>query len=97
MRFFSTKAANVQVKHYHTFGYPVYILDCRLQLNSKGVSKWEPRSRLGIYVGRPHVRVGSVGLVLDPKTGLVSPQYHVVYDDQFSTVSHMRDLSVPSN
>ena len=31
------------------------------------------------------------------KTGLVSPQYHVVYDDQFSTVHHMQDLTVPSN
>ena len=40
---------------------------------------------------------GSVALVLNPKTGLVSPQYNVVYDDQFSTVHHMRDLTVPPN
>ena len=36
-------------------------------------------------------------LVLKPKTGLVSPQYHVVYDDQFRIVHHMRDLTVPPN
>ena len=29
--------------------------------------------------------------------GLVSPQYHVVYDDQFITFHHMRDLTVPPN
>ena len=38
-----------------------------------------------------------MALVLNPKTGLVSPQYYVVYDDQFSTVHHMRDLTVPPN
>ena len=38
-----------------------------------------------------------MSLVLNPKTRLVSPQYHVVYDDQFSTFYHMRDLTVPPN
>ena len=28
---------------------------------------------------------------------MLSPQYHVVYDNQLSTVSHLRDLSVPPN
>ena len=27
MKFSNTKAVNVQLKHYHTFGCPVYILD----------------------------------------------------------------------
>ena len=43
----------------------------RLQSNLKGVPKWEPRSRLGIYVGHSPAHVGSVGLVLNLKTGLV--------------------------
>ena len=38
-----------------------------------------------------------MALFLNPKTGLVLPQYHVVYDYQFSTVHHMRDLTVPPN
>lgn len=97
MKFSSAKAVNVQLKHYHTFGCPVYILDSRLQSNPKGVPKWEPRSRLGIYVGHSPAHAGSVALVLNPKTGLVSPQYHVVFDDQFTTVPHMRALTVPPN
>ena len=40
MRFSGTKAVNVQVKHYHTFECTIYILDSRLQKNSKGVLKW---------------------------------------------------------
>ena len=97
MKFSNTKAVNVQLKHYHTFGCPVYILDSRLQTNPKGVPKWEPQSRLGIYVGHLPAHAGSVELVLNPTTGLVSPQYHVVYGDQFSTVHHIRDLTVPPN
>ena len=89
MKFSDTKAVNVQLKNYHTFGFPVYILYLILQYNPKGVPKWEPRSRLVIYVGHLPAHAGSVALVLKPKTGLVLPKYHVVYDDQLSTVHHM--------
>ena len=97
MRFSITKAVNVQLNHYHTFGCLVYILDSRLQTNPKGVPKWEPRSRLGIYVGHSPAHAVILALFLNPKTGLVSPQYHVVYDDQFSTAHHMRGLTFPPN
>ena len=36
-------------------------------------------------------------LVLNSITGYVSPQYHVVFDDTFSTVEHMRKVTVPGN
>ena len=34
-------------------------------------------------------------LVLNPQTGLLSSQFHVIFDDTFSTVSHMRDETIP--
>ena len=68
-----------------------------MQTNSKGVPEWEPRSRLDIYVGHSPAHPGSVELVLNPKTGIVSPQHHVVYDDQLITVHHMQNLTVPIN
>jgi hypothetical protein len=34
-------------------------------------------------------------LVLNPRTGHVSPQFHVVYDDDFTTVSNLRAATVP--
>ena len=52
---------------------------------------------MGIYVGHSPAYEGSVALALNSKTGLVSLQYHVVYDDQFSTVHHMLNLTVPPN
>ena len=59
--------------------------------------KWDPRSRLGIYVGRSPFHAGNVALVLNPQTGHISPQYHVVFDDTFSTVPFLRSGEEPPN
>ena len=73
-----------RLKHYHTFGCPVYVLDARLQdAGGPGPPTWDPRARLGIYLGHSPSHAGSVALVLNPRTGLVSPQFHVVIDDMF--------------
>ena len=84
MKFSQAIASSVKLKNYHTFGCPVYILDSRLQdAGGAGPPKWDPRSRLGIYLGHSPSHAGSVALVLNPKTGLISPQFHVVVDDDF--------------
>ena len=49
-------------------------------------SKWQSRSRRGVFVGYSRVHSSDVPLILNPKTGHISPQYHVVFDDSFSTV-----------
>ena len=40
--------------------------------------------------------MGSVALVLNPKTLHVSPQYHVVIDDDLLTVPAMKNKEVPA-
>jgi len=97
MSFSQSQAMNTRLENYHPFGCPCYVLDSRIQSNPKGLPKWEPRARLAIYVGHSPAHAGSVALVLNPKTGLVSPQYHVVFDDTFSTISHLRSGTIPSN
>jgi hypothetical protein len=69
----------------HVFGCPVYVLDPRLQ-DSKSIPKWTMRSRRGIYLGVSKVHSSTVHLILNPETGVISPQYHCVFDDTFSTV-----------
>ena len=65
-------------------------LDSRLQsAGGPGPPKWEPRSQIGIYLGHSPFHAGSVTLVFNPLTGQVSPQYHVVFDNDFSTVPYM--------
>ena len=50
------------------------------------LSKWFKRARVGIYLGMPPIHARSVALVLNVQTGLVSPQFHVKFDDMFETV-----------
>ncbi len=50
---------------------------------------------MGIYVGRSPSHASNVSLVLNPRTGHVSPQFHVVCDYDFTTVSYLRTATVP--
>jgi len=82
---FSNIVDNIDPTDFHTWGCPVFILDAANQ-GSIGTSKWEPRSHIGIYLGNSPCHAGSVALVLNLCTGHVSPQFHVVFDDEFSTI-----------
>jgi hypothetical protein len=87
---------NIPVKTFHTLFCPVYVLDSRAQnAGGLGPPKWEPRSQIGVYLGHSPFHAGSVALVFNPKTGRVSPQYHVVFDDTFSTIPYMDAGTVP--
>jgi len=79
----------------HPFGCPVFVLDSRLQSGGIKIPKWDPRARVGIYLGHSPCHAGSVALVLNPKSLRVSPQYHVIFDDEFTTVPYMRSGEVP--
>jgi len=70
----------------HVFGCPVFVLDARLHDSGKKIPKWSMRSRRGIYLGVSPHHNSTVHLVLNPSTGAITPQYHLVFDDTFSTV-----------
>jgi len=69
----------------HVFGCPAYVLDPTLQDGHK-IPKWRPRTRRGQFLGYSQQHSSTVGRILNIRTGNVSPQYHVVYDDKFSSV-----------
>ena len=71
-------------------GMSVYVLDAMFQGNIAGLPKWETRSPAGIYLGHSPFNAVSVSLVLNQVTIHVSPQFYVVFDDEFSTVLFMR-------
>ena len=81
--------------HHHTWGCPVYVLEAGLQSSFSQIPKWQPRSKIGVYVGHLPSHAGSVALVLDPSTGHVSAQFHVVFDDNFLTVPHLQNVTQP--
>ena len=86
------------LSNFHTFGCPVYILDDSLQsVGGGGPPKWDPRAFLGIYLGRYPSHAGSIALVVNTKSGLVSPQFYLVFDENFETVPHLWAGTVPEN
>ena len=93
---FSDAQVRIEIGDFHTWGCLCYALDSRAQ-NNNMVPKWEPRSRLGIYVGHSPCHAGSVALVLNPKSMHVSPLYHLVFDDEFTTVPFLASEEIPPN
>ena len=94
---FSQTTEEIVVSDFHTWGCPVFILDAANQSGSIGTAKWDPKSHAGIYLGRSPCHAGSVALVLNLKTGLISPQFHVIFDDEFTTVPYLESDSEPPN
>ena len=74
------------LRNLHVWGAPCYVLDPRLQDGHK-IPKFDPRSRRGMHLGKSPQHASTVPLVLNLSTGNVSPQFHVVFDDWFSTVN----------
>ena len=66
------------------WGCPVYVLDPKLQ-DGKRLPKWTKRSRCGMYLGQEDQHHSTVGNILNVRTGHVSPQFHCVYDEFFTT------------
>jgi hypothetical protein len=69
----------------HPLFCPVYVLDRRMQ---EGTSppKWTKRTTQKVYAAHLHHYSKSVPMIWYPKTKLVSPQFHVMFDDNFDTV-----------
>ena len=93
--FYNIKNIKPNPDEYHTFGCPVYVMNSKLHLGSIGPPKWEPHLFVRVYLGHSPIHAGSKALILNPVTGHVSPQYHVVYDKTLLTVSHMKDETIP--
>ena len=75
-----------RLRDIHVWGCPVYVLDPQLQAGQK-LPRWQPRSRRGVFLGFSSLHSSEVPLVLNLQTGSITPQYHVVFDDHFSTVT----------
>jgi hypothetical protein len=82
---FSKTRVKMNKKYFHPFGSLVYVLTSALQTSSP-FHKWKERSKIGIYLGLSPLHGKNVSLVFDQTMGLVSPQFHVLYDQQLDSV-----------
>ena len=67
------------------WGCPVYVLDPTVQ-DGKKLPRWKPKSRRGQFLGFSKRHANTVGLIRNLTTGSISTQFHVVYDDWFTTI-----------
>ena len=65
-----------RLRDWHTWGCPVFVLEDKAREHMN--PKWDPKARVGIYLGHSPIHAGSVALVLNPRTLHVSPQFHIV-------------------
>ena len=77
---FSAMHNKINIRHYHTFGCPVYVHYARLQ-GAGFIPKWDEQARVGVYVRRSPIHAGNVSLISNLSAGHVSPQFHVVFDN----------------
>ena len=70
-----------KLRHFHAFGCPTYVLDNALR-SGQEAPKWKERSRLGVYLGPSPNHTRYMALVLNPRTGHVSPQKNTFHHHQ---------------
>jgi hypothetical protein len=89
---FTKSNVGPNLNHHHHIGIPVYVLNKQLQQGQK-IQKWMSRAYVGIYLGKSPRHARNVGLVLNPATGMVSPQYYLRYDNTFETIRGIQEAS----
>jgi hypothetical protein len=83
--FTGSQSPRHKIRDLHVWGCPTYVLDPTLQQGQK-LPRWQPRSRQGMFLGLSPKHSSDVPLILNLQTGSISPQFHVVFDDHFSSV-----------
>lgn len=81
-----TKSGPSPLQQARVWGCPAFVLDPKLQDGHK-LPKWKPRSRIGMYLGASPTHAPTVGRILSLSTGKITPQYHVMFDELFTTVA----------
>ena len=76
------------VARLHVWGCPVCVLDPKSQ-DGKKVPKWNPRTRRGQCLGYSPEHSTHIGRILNLRTGHISPQFHVVHNDLFTSVPNV--------
>ena len=72
---------------FHVWGCPVYVLDKSLA-DGKKLPRWQLRSIRSMNMGLSDKHASTVPMVLNVATGYITPQFHVVFlDDWFTTVT----------
>ena len=64
----------------HVWGCPVYVLDKKIADGHK-LPHFKPQLAHHINMGFSHKHASTIPLVLNPDSGSITPQFHVIFDD----------------
>lgn len=81
-----TKCPSRKLHDVHVFGCPVCVLQKQLS-DRMSTPRWERRSRQGVHVRMSKRHTGKAPLVLNFKTGNITAQWNVVFDNWSSTIA----------
>jgi hypothetical protein len=70
----------------HVWGCPVYILNLKVQ-QGQNLRRWQPCSHQGIFMGLSQHHNSEAPGDINVSTWSITTQFHVVFDDQFTTVN----------
>jgi hypothetical protein len=73
----SSKSTHSALRNAHPWGFPVYVLNPRLQ-DGLNLRKWAPTSRRAQYLRASLLHTRTIGLVPNLQTGNMSPQFQLV-------------------
>jgi hypothetical protein len=83
---FTGQVPRWSISDFRVWGSPTYILQNELQ-DGSSINRWKPRSWTGVYVGNSTCHSSGIPLIYNPTTSHISPQFHVIYDENFHSVS----------
>ena len=78
-----------------TFGYPCYVLNTK-SISTQRKNKRTYKAAKGINLGRLRSHASNVALILNTKTKHISSQYHIVFDEQFTSTG-IPECKMPDN
>ena len=91
----STVKNSIKFSNSHVFGCSCCVIPAKSQYHNS-MPRWNEDVRVGDCLGRSKNHASNVSLTLNLQTGHVSPQFHVVFDDDFETVDSLRKGTEPS-
>ena len=84
-----TSKNSFNLKDNHAFSCPTCVLNTSLQ-DHNSLPHWDERIRVGVCAGKSKQPALNVALMLNIRKEDISPQFHVVFDDNFETVDASR-------
>lgn len=84
-KLFTGQEAPWSISDFRGFGCPAYVLHKHLQ-DGDNYNKGRSRCWQGIYIGPSTCHVSNIPLIYNPTTTHIFPQFHVTYDEGFTSV-----------